>query len=159
MLEYADGCDLRSKMATMSNDIPEMLALNWFTHACLGLAQMHSLGLVHRDIKPENILIVGENAGGIAKLGDFGTVRNVNLASHLTYKVGTPLYFAPEKKLSQYSWEVDVWSMGILLYEMLSGGEHPIDYDFEKGNLDEYMELLPSLKLKPMPDRISKPCQ
>lgn len=60
VLEYADGCDLRKKMLQMNNDIPEKFALNWFTHACLGLAKMHAQGLVHRDIKPENILIVGE---------------------------------------------------------------------------------------------------
>ena len=47
---------------------------------CLGLARMHSRGIIHRDLKPDNILIVGDEAGGIAKLGDFGTIKDGNSA-------------------------------------------------------------------------------
>lgn len=112
----------------MNYQIPEKLALNWFTHACLGLAKMHSQGLIHRDIKPDNILIVGEKAGGIAKLGDFGTVldyKQTSLSLKMTRKIGTANYFAPEKKTKKYRFEVDIWSMGVVLFEMVSGGQHP----------------------------------
>lgn len=89
-------------MQALKYDIPEKVALNWFTHVCLGLAQMHKRGLAHRDIKPDNILIVGEVAGGIAKLGDFGTVRIIGYTTKLTYQVGTARYFAPEKVTLKY---------------------------------------------------------
>lgn len=48
----------------------------------------------------------------------------------------------------EYYGEVDVWSMGIVLFEMLSGGEFPFDYDFKQGYLDDYMAKLPHLKMK-----------
>jgi len=106
---------------------------------------MHFKGVAHRDIKPENILIVGDKSGGIAKLGDFGTVKCVNVATYLTYKVGTPLYFAPEKISKDYSFPVDLWSIGVILYEMSCGGKHPFSFE---GTLDEYMGALPKLKMQ-----------
>ncbi|TNV80949.1 hypothetical protein FGO68_gene13658 [Halteria grandinella] len=159
VLEHADGCDLRKKMQALEYDIPEKIALNWFTHVCLALAQMHSKGLCHRDVKPENIFIVGEVCGGIAKLGDFGTVRNFNIDSRFTYKVGTFLYFAPEKITKKYQGGVDVWALGIVLFELLCKGEFPFDYNFEDKNVDDYMTALGSLKLKQMPAHISPACR
>ncbi|TNV83014.1 hypothetical protein FGO68_gene14858 [Halteria grandinella] len=159
VLEHADGCDLRKKMQALNFEIPEKVALNWFAQVSLGLAKMHYKGLAHRDVKPDNILIAGENAGGIAKLGDFGTVRSIGMDSHLTYKVGTALYFAPEKITKKYQGGVDVWALGIVLYELLSGGDFPFDYKFEGKTLDEYMAALPTLKLKQMPAHMSIACQ
>ncbi|TNV81308.1 hypothetical protein FGO68_gene3333 [Halteria grandinella] len=159
VLELADGCDLRKKMLALDHKIPEQVVINWITHVCLGLAKMHYKGLCHRDVKPENILIVGEVDGGIAKLGDFGTVRNFNYDTHLTYKVGTFLYFAPEKITKKYQGGVDVWALGIVLYELLCGGEFPFDYSFEGKTLDEYMIALRSLKLKKMPAHITPECK
>lgn len=69
------------------------MALSWFTQCCLGLAEMHARGVVHGNINPENILIVS----GMAKLGDFGTIKDYDTASRF-YLVGSPQYFAPEKK-------------------------------------------------------------
>ncbi|TNV84318.1 hypothetical protein FGO68_gene2762 [Halteria grandinella] len=159
VLEYADGCDLRKKMQAKNYRITEKEAINWFTQICLALAQMHAQGLVHRDIKPENILIVGEEAGGIAKLGDFGTIKHIFAASQHTYRVGTCQYFAPEKRNLMYQGEVDVWSLGIVLYEMVSGGMFPFDYDFANGSLEDYLIKLPHLELKQMPASISQNCQ
>jgi len=145
VLEYADGCDLRSKMKAMNYNIPEKLALNLFAHACLGLLEMHTRGIIHRDIKPDNILIVGEVSGGIAKLGDFGTVKCINYAANHTIRKGTIMYFAPERRTKNYSFESDVWSLGVVLYEMLSGGRHP--FRFEEFEPDEYLVELSKLEM------------
>ncbi|TNV81531.1 hypothetical protein FGO68_gene13352 [Halteria grandinella] len=155
VLEYADGCDLRSKMKAMNYNIPEKLALNLFTHACLGLLEMHSRGIIHRDIKPDNILIVGEVSGGIAKLGDFGTVKCIDYQANHTSRKGTIMYFAPERRTKNYSFESDVWSLGVVLYEMLSGGKHPFRYEkFEEGEC--YLIELSKLDMDQLPENISK---
>ncbi|TNV83919.1 hypothetical protein FGO68_gene7232 [Halteria grandinella] len=157
VMEIADGCDLRSKMVSMKNLIQEKLALNWFTHICLALLKMHSKGIIHRDIKPENILIVGDVSGGIAKLGDFGTVKHIDIATHLSSKVGTPLYFAPERMTKKYSYKSDVWSLGVILFELLSGGVHPFQ---EEGTTKvQYIVSLQKLKLKQLPDDVSEGCK
>lgn len=135
-------------MLALNMPVPEKLALIWFTQACLGLARMHELKNAHRDIKPANILIVAENFGGVAKIGDFGSVKKMNFFDKQTFLVGTPLYFAPEKGGIHHDEKIDVWSLGIVLYELLTFGEHPIDFDFEGADLYDYMTKLPHLKLK-----------
>lgn len=147
VLEYADGCDLRSKL-NQRKHIPEKIALTWFTQACLGLMHMHDKGKAHRDLKPENILIVGEICGGMAKIGDFGSVKDIFLDDNQTIGVGTLMYFAPEKLSSSHTEKVDLWSMGIILYEMLTGNRYPFEYDYQKGNLLDYVQNLKNLKLK-----------
>lgn len=77
MLEYADGCDLFSKLMP-KKPISEKIAMTWFTQACLGLAYMHSQGKTHRDVKPGNILIVG-GMPGVAKIGDFGSIKEIDV--------------------------------------------------------------------------------
>ncbi|TNV78325.1 hypothetical protein FGO68_gene5253 [Halteria grandinella] len=156
VVDYADGGDLRMKMAAMNNKIPEQLALNWFVHICLALAKMHSQGIMHRDIKPENILIVGEVLGGIAKLNSSQTIKEFDLDPKNTFYVGTAQYFAPEKRYGEYQEKVDVWALGIVLYEMLSGGKFPFEYDFCRGGLEDYMTKLPSLELRQLPSEVSQ---
>ncbi|TNV74068.1 hypothetical protein FGO68_gene2935 [Halteria grandinella] len=145
-------------MRAMNYEIPEIVALNWFTHACLGLARMHSKGLAHRDVKPANILIVG-GCGGVAKLGDFGTVKRIDTYNHLTMNIGTYSYYAPEIITKKYSVQVDVWAIGIVLFEMLSRGDFPFAYNFNTGNPFDYLVKLQNLELKQMSHRISPQCQ
>jgi len=135
VIEYADGCDLRAKMLALNMPVPEKLMLIWFAQICLGLARMHELKNAHRDIKPDNILIVGDSFGGVAKIGDFGSVKKINFFDNQTFFVGTPKYFAPEKVDSNHNEKIDIWSLGIVLYELLTFGEHPIDYELEGANL------------------------
>lgn len=104
--------------------------------------------MVHRDVKPQNILIVGDNAGGIAKLADFGTAKDFKQTLAMTVVVGTTIYFAPEKITEKHKSKVDVWSMGILLFEMLSGGDHPFLKDIGITDPYKYLYLLPTLEMK-----------
>ncbi|TNV86130.1 hypothetical protein FGO68_gene5128 [Halteria grandinella] len=157
ILEHANGSDLRNMMN--SEEITEQVALNLTTQACLGLAQIHSRGIVHGGIKPDNILIVEKEIGGIVKLGDFGTIKQILSTSKQSFRVGTYQYFAPERRSIKYQGEVDVWALGIILYEMVSGGQFPFDYDFENGSLEDYLIQLPDLILKQLPDHISENCK
>jgi eukaryotic-like serine/threonine-protein kinase len=90
-----------------------------------GLAYTHSRNIVHRDIKPANILEVG----GKWKVGDVGLVRVLeNDATTRSQKMqGTPLYMPPESYDGIISREFDLWALGIVMYEMLTGG-HPFEF-------------------------------
>ena len=93
-----------------------------------GLAVVHEKGIVHRDLKPENIFIVDDPDGTYPKLLDVGVSRRTAepAAKHLTQEgmiVGTPEYMSPEQArgLRNIDARTDIYSMGVILYEMLSG--------------------------------------
>jgi serine/threonine protein kinase len=100
--------------------LPESTVANVALHLCRALRFLHSRRVIHRDMKPQNILVC---SNGIVKLCDFGFATA--LASDnvvLTSIKGTPLYMAPELVQEQpYTHRVDLWSLGVILYELLYG--------------------------------------
>lgn len=91
----------------------------YFYEVCDALAYCHSIKIVHRDIKPENILLDGE---GHAKLADFGWSNMVSNADLRMTFCGTPDYLAPEMIRGEgHNESLDMWCMGVLLYEMTVG--------------------------------------
>ena len=84
------------------------------------LHYLHNNRIIHRDLKPQNILI---GADGVVKLCDFGFARAMSSSSILLTSIkGTPLYMAPELVQEQpYNHSVDLWSFGIILYELFAG--------------------------------------
>jgi len=86
------------------------------------LRYCHDRGIIHRDIKPENILFVSSDAEAPAKLIDFGIACHFKQTEHRKGEKGTEAYEAPEVKNdeSSYSEKCDLWSLGVLLYAMLS---------------------------------------
>ena len=79
----------------------------------------HAQGIVHRDIKPENIMIGKDDE---IKLIDFGLSHRVKYkTSSMQTIVGTPYYMAPEVLDGKYNFKCDVWSLGVLMYVLLSG--------------------------------------
>jgi serine/threonine-protein kinase len=108
-----------------------------------GLSAAHAAGIVHRDIKPENIFLAKSPGGGVMpKLLDFGISKqkeDETLATLGGLSLGTPAYMSPEQALGELDVDhrSDIWSLGVVLYEMLSG-RHP----FVAPN---YQALLPKI--------------
>ena len=116
VLEYADGGDLYAHLKKKLR-LPEREACRIFSEICEGVKYLHGGNIIHRDIKPENILMT--KTGGI-KICDFGWCA-VGDTERSTY-CGTLDYMAPEiLAAGTYSNKVDIWSLGILLYEILHG--------------------------------------
>ncbi len=118
-MEYVPGEDLKS-MIRMTGQLSVGASLNIVKQVCAGLAEAHKLGVVHRDLKPQNIMIDRE---GDAHIMDFGIARSLK-GKGITgsgVMIGTPEYMSPEqiegKEVDQRS---DIYSLGIILYEMLT---------------------------------------
>ncbi|GAA1947992.1 Stk1 family PASTA domain-containing Ser/Thr kinase [Amycolatopsis minnesotensis] len=127
VMELIDGGTVRDLMAERGGALDVALALSVAEPVLAALAAAHDAGLVHRDVKPENVLI-GRNPGGagagVVKVGDFGLVRAVASAGTTSSSVilGTVAYLSPEQVTTGAAKERgDVYSAGILLYEMLTG--------------------------------------
>jgi serine/threonine protein kinase len=85
---------------------------------CWALRELHGDGVVHRDVKPENIML----CNGKAKLGDFGLAAKVSSSNKRTTFCGTLDYLAPEMfEEHEHCEKVDVWSVGVLAYELNCG--------------------------------------
>lgn len=96
------------------------MTLLYASEVLLALLHLHENNIIYRDLKPENILI---DKDGHLVLIDFGFSKRIN-SNEKTYTFcGTPEYLAPEilKKVVGYSYGIDYWAFGILLYEMMVG--------------------------------------
>ncbi|OQS55266.1 cell [Ecytonucleospora hepatopenaei] len=138
VLEFAEY-DLIKYIKKFGNKICKYTIINQLV---AGVANMHSHNVIHRDLKPANILMTREN---ILKIADFGLARVVSSmdASYST-EVITLWYRPPElfEGVSMYSFEVDIWSLGCIIYEILM--EEPL---FPGDNAEEMIEMFKKLNL------------
>jgi len=118
--EYVDGANLAHLLASVGRFEPR-IAMLVALEISRGLEEIHARAIVHRDVKPSNILI---SRGGEAKIADFGIAFDAR-APALTrtgHTVGTPIYMSPEQLVGdRVDPRSDVFSLGVVLYEMLAG--------------------------------------
>ncbi len=129
-MEFIEGDDLKTLLnrnATFTEDS----TLNIVLQVCEGLAYAHRLNIVHRDIKPANIRLTDNNQ---VKITDFGIAKMIkkNQRGDTTLVMGTPLYMAPEQiEGGPVDPRCDIYSLGILIYEMVTGTP-----PFSDGNIE-----------------------
>ena len=100
--------------------LSEDLSRKVIKNVLIAVKYLHSVKAVHRDLKPENILVSERNGETIVKVIDFDTACLVG-EQGLKGIFGTALYMAPEMPLGEYNEKCDIWSIGIILFNMLTG--------------------------------------
>lgn len=131
VMEFLEGSDLEGVLADRG-PLPIEEAIFHLLQACEAIAEAHAAGIVHRDLKPANLFLASTPDGsGSIKVLDFGiskdTTEEIDNASpsltRTTAVLGSPSYMAPEQMRSTRDADVraDVWSLGVILYELLTG--------------------------------------
>ena len=128
-MEYLEGRTLGQALAE-SGPLPWARALNVAQQICRSVREAHNLGVVHRDLKPANIMILNEADQDLVKVLDFGLVKSITpsaeeaLNPEITQSgtfLGSPAYMAPEQARNESDVRSDVYSLGVVLYQMLVG--------------------------------------
>ncbi|MBK8256109.1 MAG: serine/threonine protein kinase [Polyangiaceae bacterium] len=154
-MEYLEGEDLRQLLKRLG-PLPADLALRITAQACKALQAAHNAKILHRDIKPANLYLAKQDGMRIVKLLDFGVAKvqkgEMNGDAELTgltrtgSMIGSPLYMSPEqaKGYRNIDGRSDLWSLGVVLYQMLCGRT-------PHAKIDELGELLVRICTEPPP--------
>lgn len=145
--EYAEGGSLRDWLHKYGGKAPsEKKALEMMSGILRGIGHLHSRRIVHRDLKPDNILLQGE----FPRISDFGISRIISTSTQLTKPIGSPAYMSPEAFRGSKSTKTDIWSAGVILYEMLTG-----HFPYEADSLYALSVAIQQNEPDPIPDYIS----
>jgi serine/threonine-protein kinase len=131
VMEYVAGETLEALIASGGRlDIDQ--ALNFSLQIGRAAEHAHAQGIIHRDLRPANVLV---SESGTLKVADFGTSRFLEIAAHGTTVIGSPAYMAPEQFRGEAVFASDLYSLGITMYQMLTGVlpyDTPAPSDLEK---------------------------
>ncbi len=148
VMEYVPGPSLRDLIESHPGGIPKQQVEVWFSSTAAGVAYLHDQGIVHRDLKPANIFFDEDQQ--VIKIGDYGLSKFISCSrrSGQTETVGTFHYMAPEIGKGIYGKEIDIYALGILLFEMLTGdvpfkGESTQEIIMKHLTADPELDLLP----------------
>jgi serine/threonine protein kinase len=148
VMDYVGGPCLEDEITKHPKGMPVDQVLGWFHGIAAGVQYLHDHGVVHRDMKPGNIFM----DEGVVKVGDYGLSKFVSCSrrSGHTESIGTVHYMAPEVANGRYGKEIDVYALGVVLYEMLTG-----NVPFEGESVGEV--LMKHLTARPDLSRLTEP--
>mmetsp|Transcript_42022 Transcript_42022/g.99617 ORF Transcript_42022/g.99617 Transcript_42022/m.99617 type:complete len:329 (-) Transcript_42022:90-1076(-) len=132
VMELLTGGELLERVSEKGN-LSEAETAKLVQQILRGVQYLHSQGIVHRDLKLENIILADNQAGSVVKIADFGLSRLLEPTTLLQTLCGSPQYVAPEvlavgDTINEYTPAVDMWSVGVILFMLLSGYS-PFDDD------------------------------
>jgi len=122
VMEFVPGDTLESVIAR-EGALELSRALDYTAQICNAVDYAHRQGVLHRDLRPSNVLV---SDSGLVKVADFGTSRFLEIAAHGTTVIGSPPYMAPEQFQGKAVFASDVYSLGVTMYQMMTG-ELPYD--------------------------------
>ena len=149
IMEFVPGETLDESLRRHAGPLPMEEVLRWMRGLCAGVSHLHERGIVHRDLKPSNIF----GAEGVVKVGDIGLSKFITASrrSAHTESVGTVYYMAPEISRGRYGKEVDIYALGIIAYEMLTGN---VPFDGESAGEILMKHLTQPPNLSALPERL-----
>jgi hypothetical protein len=147
VMEYIVGESLRELLERQPEGLPLAEVERWMEGLIAGVAYLHERGIVHRDLKPGNVFC----DTGIIKVGDYGLSKFISCShrSGQTESVGTVHYMAPEIGRGNYGKQIDIYALGILLYEMLTG-QVPFDGESTQEIIMRHLTMEPDLSRLPV---------
>lgn len=152
VMELCTGGELFSRINETGKAMGEDELAKEMGKLLKALVHCHQAGIIHRDIKPENIMY---GADGEIKLIDFGfAIQNKKKKTSMDI-AGTPYYIAPEVLTQEYGRECDIWSLGVCIYQVLTG---IMPFDSETQSQDELFRKIRKGEFK-MPHHISADCK
>jgi serine/threonine protein kinase len=117
VMEFVPGETLEAVIAR-DGALDVARALDYTCQICNAVDHAHRHGVLHRDLRPSNVLVADR---GMVKVADFGTSRFLEIAAHGTTVIGSPPYMAPEQFHGKAVFASDVYSLGVTMYQMLTG--------------------------------------
>src|SRR5688572_23480786 len=117
VMEYVHGETLENLIAARGA-LDLNRALDFTCQICNAVDHAHHAGVIHRDLRPANVLITEND---MVKVADFGTSRFLEIAAHGTTVIGSPPYMAPEQFSGKAVFASDIYSLGVTMYQMLTG--------------------------------------
>lgn len=122
VLEYMSGGDMVDYLKERSFSVSEERARQLSEQIACAIYYLHSYGIMHRDLKLENIMMSDNSEESVPKLVDFGLSKIIGPLETATEPFGTVGYAAPEiLKKQPYGKGVDLWSLGVIIYALISG--------------------------------------
>ena len=119
IMEYVAGPSLAHVLSRHPHGMPAAEVRAWLKGLVEGVAYLHDHGIVHRDLKPANLFM----EEGLVKIGDYGLAKLINASqgNEHSESIGTCHYMAPEIASGKYHKPIDVYAIGVIIYEMLTG--------------------------------------
>ena len=117
VMEFVPGETLEA-IITRDAPLDVARALDYTCQIANAVDHAHKHGVLHRDLRPSNVLVTGN---GMLKVADFGTSRFLEIAAHGTTVIGSPPYMAPEQFHGKAVFASDIYSLGVTMYQMLTG--------------------------------------